>query len=100
MTRCWLHVLKPQRTSASFTLALSRSPHDSAAFGSPLPTRTFNSWEQLATALLAAGIPPSELDSAQHNLKREGMYTFADIALTDEQRAVLDFGACSGSAQG
>ena len=100
MTRYWLHLLKPERTSASFTVALSRSPHDNATFGSALPTRTFNSWEQLATALLAAGIPPSDLNKAQHDLQGEGLHTFADIALTDDQRAVLGFGARGGSSRG
>lgn len=47
---------------------------------------------------LAAGIPLSDLDKAQHNLKHEGLHTFADIALTDDQRAVLGFGTRSGSA--
>src|SRR5690348_9089016 len=98
MTRFWVHVLTTRGTAASFTVALSRSPHDSATFGTPLPTRTFNSWESLSTALSAAGIPQADLDKAQQNLKRESFYTFADIALTDEQRAALGFGTQSGSA--
>lgn len=62
-------------------------------FGSPLPTRNYDSWDQLSLALLAAGVTQPDLDEAQRSLKRECFYTFADIVLTDDQRAALGFGA-------
>jgi len=98
MTRFWLHVLRPDPKAASFTVALSRSPNDSAAFGAPLPTRSFDSWEPLAAKLSFVGISQSDLEHAQQNLKAEHFHTFRGIVLTDDQPAVLGSGSRSGSA--
>ena len=75
---------------STYTLARADAP-DRNMTGGAMPTVHHSSWEHLAAGLSSVGIHEAALQETKSALDKAGSHTITEIALSDDQLALLGF---------